>query len=462
MIESGHKQFVPFEHQREAAELWHDRGRMLDFSGCGTGKTLSCIHAVKTYWPDARVLVLGPLSILEPAWLKDIQFGWPETTAEVAYARNREKVFMGNAQWIITNHDAIKTVWKEQWQHLFDIIIIDEGDIFRNRTSDRSRAAANVCLSIPNAIVMTGTPTPNTVLDVWHLAFLIDRGERLGKNYYGFRQQVCTPQAIPGVAKAMKWTDKPMANDLVTSMLADITHRVRLEDVQELPDIITREITVKLPTKLKREYEELKRNSMLMLESGELLNAVHAGSRMQKMLQLLSGAVYNENGEPKDLHTDRHSLVLDMVEETDHALVAFNWHHQKDGLVKAAKARQRAGTLGKFAVIDGSTKVAVRNQIVEQYQNGQIHVIFAHPQSAGHGLTLTKANRIIWASPTYRADLYEQFNHRIYRTGQTRKTEIIHIAADGTAEQEVYEKLMGKVSRMDDLLTTLVELSQAA
>lgn len=450
-------EFKPFDHQVETADMWFKSKRILDFSGCGTGKTLSCIHAVKKYWPEARVLVLAPLSILEPAWKKDLDFGWPEAKVGIAYAKNRDKVFEGDAQWVITNHDAVNTIVANHWHNLFDVLIIDEGDVFRNRGSGRSKCAVAVAAKIPVAILMTGTPNPNTVLDVWHLAFLMDFGERLGKNFFGFRQQVCTPTAIPGVANAMKWEDKDMANDMVTMMLSDISRRVQLEDVQELPDKITRTLTVALPPKVRSEYELLKKESILMLESGELINAVHAGARMQKMLQLLSGAVYDETGESKDLHVDRHKLVLDMVQETDHCLVAFNWRHQKDGLVAEAKKRKL-----RFEVIDGSVSAQKRVLIVNKFQNGELDVIFAHPQSAGHGLTLTKANRIIWASPTYRADLYEQFNHRIYRTGQQRKTEVIHIAAANTAEEEVYEKLMTKKAKMDDLLTTLVQLERAA
>jgi SNF2 family DNA or RNA helicase len=216
-------------------------------------------------------------------------------------------------------------------------------------------------------------------------------------------------------------------------------------------------VTVELPRKIRRDYEFLKRESVLALESGEMLNAVHAGSRMQKLLQTLSGGVYNEDGSVINVHKERYELVLDLVEETDHALVAFNWTHQRDGLITEAKKRKIS-----YAVIDGDTPSLERNRIVHQFQRGNIHVIFAHPQSAGHGLTLTMANRVIWASPTYRADLYEQFNHRIVRTGQQRKTEIIHIAAEETVEEEVYQKMLNKQMNMIDLLNTIAGLSQAA
>jgi SNF2 family DNA or RNA helicase len=92
-------------------------------------------------------------------------------------------------------------------------------------------------------------------------------------------------------------------------------------------------------------------------------------------------------------------------------------------------------------------------------QTGQLQVVFCHPQSAGHGLTLTTATSVIWASPTYNAEHYQQFNRRIYRAGQTKKTEVIHIAASNTWEPEVYTKLEGKLERMDELLSILNKLT---
>lgn len=454
------KKFEPFSHQETFANLWGQNERVLNFDGCGTGKTLACIHAVKTYWPDARVLVLAPLSILTPAWGKDLRFGWPETTYAIASgsATKKRKAFEGESQWVITNHDTVKLIDKEGYASSFDVVIVDEGDAFRNRTSMRSKALNRVAGDIDKITLMTGTPSPNTILDIWHLAFLIDRGERLGKNFFGFRQQVCDPKPILGAPPgAMEWKDKEGAADHVTLMLSDITSRVALDDVQELPETVYREVNVELPKRIRRDYEFLKRESMLAMENGEMINAVHAGSRMQKLLQTLSGGVYNEDGSVVNVHKERYELVLDLVEETDHSLVAFNWTHQRDGLVAEAKKRKI-----KYAVIDGSTPPLERNRIVYQFQEGNIQVIFAHPQSAGHGLTLTRANRIIWASPNYRADLYEQFNHRIVRTGQQRKTEIIHIAAEDTVEIEVYAKMLDKQMNMMDLLNTIAGLSQAA
>ena len=73
---------------------------------------------------------------------------------------------------------------------------------------------------------------------------------------------------------------------------------------------------------------------------------------------------------------------------------------------------------------------------------------------------MTKATTVIWSSPTYNAEHYQQFNRRIYRAGQTQKTQIIQIAARNTWEPDVYEKLESKLGRMENLLSVLNQLHE--
>jgi SNF2 family DNA or RNA helicase len=144
---------------------------------------------------------------------------------------------------------------------------------------------------------------------------------------------------------------------------------------------------------------------------------------------------------------------MQLVQERAHSLVAFNWKHERDHMTAIA---DKLGI--SYGVIDGNTASHKRKDIVDRMQAGQLQVVFCHPQSAGHGLTMTKATTIIWSSPTYNAEHYQQFNRRIYRAGQTQKTEIIQIAAKDTWETQVYEKLDSKLSRMEELLTILTDL----
>jgi len=164
--------------------------------------------------------------------------------------------------------------------------------------------------------------------------------------------------------------------------------------------------------------------------------------------------VYDENGLTQYIHQDRYDLVMDLLDVRKHSLVAFNWKHERDALVQLAEKRGYS-----YEVIDGEIPAHKRSNIVERFQAGQLKVLFAHPQSAGHGLTLTKATTAIWCSPTYNAEHFQQFNRRIHRSGQTQKT---MIAARDTWEEHVYKKLNGKLNRMESLLTILNDLHKEA
>ena len=134
-------------------------------------------------------------------------------------------------------------------------------------------------------------------------------------------------------------------------------------------------------------------------------------------------------------------------------MVFFNWAHQRDLLVKEFKKRGIT-----YAVIDGSTSDKARKEAVDLFQQGFYRVLLAHPQSAAHGLTLTKGTATIWASPTYNLEHWLQGNRRIYRAGQTQKTETIVVLAPGTVEDKVFKKLSDKNVRQSNMLSFLQEM----
>tara|TARA_R100001510_G_scaffold7649_1_gene5922 strand:- start:1094 stop:1987 length:894 start_codon:yes stop_codon:yes gene_type:complete len=297
---------------------------------------------------------------------------------------------------------------------------------------------------------MSGTPNSNTILDIWHPAFLVDGGARLGTRFYAFRHQACTPK-FNGFAN--EWVDKPGIEEAVANKLSDISIRYALSDCIDLPDNIVRTVNTKLTPNIQKQYKTLADESVLYTKSGTV-NAINAAARVKKLLQLVTGAIYDEDGVVQFVHQERYDIVMTLVAQRAHSLVAFNWRHERDALVEMA---QKEGM--SYEVIDGSVPAERRKDIVSRYQAGQIKVLFCHPQSASHGLTLTRANTVIWCSPTYNAEHYQQFNQRIYRAGQTQKTETILIQARGTWEPEVYKKLNTKLGRMENLLHILKEVS---
>lgn len=237
--------------------------------------------------------------------------------------------------------------------------------------------------------------------------------------------------------------------EAVAGLLEDMTVRHVFEECTDIPENHVYTVPFELSTKHRRAYEILKEHALLELEEGGV-SAFNQGVLANKLLQMASGAVYDDSGAPQLYDTARYELVMDLAEQRRQCVVAFNWVHQRDHLVELAV--QRGLT---YAVIDGDASAKQREQAVQLFQAGLIRIIFAHPASAGHGLTLTAGRATIWASPVYNAEHYTQFNKRIYRIGQHHKTETILVIAAGTIDEEVARRLMGKVIKMDGLLEML-------
>lgn len=455
---NGYFKEIPpyYEHQQETLDLLGKQDRVLDLSDPGTGKTRPALGAYvkRLNRGGKRCLVLAPKSILQPAWGDEIDKFFPGVRYDIAYASNRKKTLENStADIIITNHDAVRwfrdklkpSYWKD-----FDTIIIDESTAFKNYGSQRSKACYNIARLMEFREALTGTINPKSILDVFHQAKLIDDGERLGHKYWKFRSSVCEPVQVGPDEHMIVWKDKEGAEYAVFDLLSDIAIRHKFEDCQDIPPNRITEYRIDLAPKLARQYSDMMTMAATMLNDGRLLTALNAASVHQKLMQMASGAVYDSSGNYNVLDDQRSELVMDLIEERHQCVVAFNWRHQRFGLEVAAKKRNIS-----YAVIDGTVNDRGRLAAVRDFQAGDIRCIFAHPQSAGHGLTLTAGTTTIWTSPTYNAEHYKQFNHRIYRAGQTRKTETIHITARGTIDEKVFDKLSSKLTSMQLLLDLL-------
>jgi len=455
---SGYFKEIPpyYEHQKATLDLLDKEDRVLDLSDPGTGKTRPALGAYIKRLSNGgkRCLVLAPKSILQPAWGDDIDKFFPGVAYDVAYATVRKKMMeTSTADIVITNHDAVRQFAKmlkpAYWKD-FDTIIIDESTAFKNHNSQRSKAAYQIAKLMEFRENMTGTLNPKSILDVFHQAKLVDDGQRLGTSYWKFRSAVCEPQQVGPKPDMVQWVDKEGAEYAVFDLLEDISIRHKFEECTDIPANKISEYRIDLPSKLRVQYRDMVNHAIMMVNDGSMLRATNAASVHQKLMQIASGAVYDGYGEYHVLDDQRSELVMDLIEERESCVVAFNWRHQRHGLEEAAKKRDIS-----YAVIDGTVDDTKRRRAVEDFQSGAIRALFAHPQSAGHGLTLTRGTTTIWTSPTYNAEHYKQFNHRIYRSGQKRKTETIHIAARDTIDQLVFEKLGKKLSSMQLLLDLL-------
>lgn len=448
----------PYEHQRATTDFILEKRQVFLASDPGTGKTRSVLEALRAWRQEpsaGKALILAPKSILEAAWGADCKRFTPELSYSVAYAHNRAKAFRRDADIYLTNHDAATWLVKNLSllrEANIRAVIVDESTAFKHHTSARSKALRKLieALNPQIRIMMTGTPNTNDPLHIWHQILLIDDGERLGRSYFKFRQALCTPIPI-GRTNHFNWEPKPEANEVIADIIDDITIRYRFEDCIDIPPNVERVIPYQLTPTVRDAYETLRKDAILELETGTV-TAINAAVLHNKLMQASAGAVYYESDQAHYLDQDRYELIRELIEQRQQCVIAFWWAHQRNQLKHTLNSAKIP-----YAVIDGSVNDADRLHAAERFNTGDIRVILAHPQSAAHGLTLTAGTTTIWPSPIANAELYLQFNRRIYRAGQTKKTETLVVIADDTLEQATHLRCTNRVAAQQSILDMLKE-----
>ena len=447
--------YKPMTHQAYSIKFLNKQPKAFDMSDPGTGKTFVEImdFTNRRKKKGKCALVLASKSLLESAWADDIKKFSPTLTTSVAYAANRQSAFEKEADVYITNHDAVTWIAQKpkSWFAKFDTLIIDESSAMKHHTSQRSKGCAKISKYFDYIRLMSGTPNTNGVCDLWHQMFILDGGKRLGRSFFAFRSAVCIPEQVGPAASMVRWVDRENAETIVSALINDIVIRHKFEDCVDIPANHQYSVNYHLSKKHMAAYRELEETSILALKKSTV-TAINGAVLYGKLLQLASGAVYNDDDDYSLVDTDRYSLILDLVQERQHSVVFFHWTHQRDQLMEMAKARGI-----KYALIDGTVSGKKREEVVKHYQAGFYDVLFAHPQSAGHGLTLTKGTATIWTSPTHNLEHYLQGLKRIHRIGQKEKTETIMVIAPGTVEERVYESLCAKNVKLTTLLNYLKE-----
>jgi SNF2 family DNA or RNA helicase len=453
--------FKPMKHQLVSLKHNVKNKLVFDTSDPGTGKTFVRLMAFsqRRAKGGGAALVLAPRSLLRNVWANDCRKFTPHLTTSVADADNRSDAFAADADIYITNIDAVKWLVKQKpaFFKRFSELVVDESDAYKHHTSQRSKALLKISRHFEWKALMSGTPNTNSITDIWHQMMILDAGQRLGNSFYRFRDTVCQPTQVGRSAQMVKWRDRDGSEEAVFGLLSDIVIRHRFEDCVDIPENHKYSIDYDLTPKQLKSYLELEATAMLSFGQAGVLSAINAAAVATKLLQVASGAVYSAPDVYHLVDSGRYEMILDLIEQRKHSLCFFLWKHQRDLLV--AEAEKRGIT---YCVFDGQASDQYREEMVKGYQAGVYQVMFAHPASAGHGLTLTRGTATIWASPTYNLGHFVQGSKRIPRMGQTQKTETIVVIARGTLEEKVYSMMLDKDARMTTLLELFSTLNKPA
>lgn len=395
-----------------------------------------------------KVLVIAPKRVAEDTWSTEVD-KWDHLKSLriskiIGTPRQRINAINENADIYIVSRDNVKWLVDNCFRYWkWDMCVIDELSSFKNSKSQRFRALKKVRPHFKRIVGLTGTPAPNSLIDLWPQMYLLDGGERLGKTITGYKERFFYPGQHNGYV-VYEWKLKENAEDSINKKISDICISMKADDYLELPERIDNIINIKLPDKVLDKYKEFSKYLVMELDDEEEITAVSAAVLTNKLLQFANGAIYNDDKKIIELHDEKIDKLLEIIDTSNGkpVLVFYNFKHDKERIIKALAKRG----IKDYQGLDTS-------EDIKNWNEGKIQVALLHPASAGHGLNLQYGgNIIIWFGLNWSLELYQQANARLYRQGQKESVIIHHLVAKNTVDEDVMQALENKDVNQEKLL----------
>lgn len=436
--------YKPHNYQQFATDFILNQSICCLMLDMGLGKTVITLTALWQLVLDSfdvsRVLVIAPKRVAEDTWPKELA-KWEHLTGltsslVLGSAAERKAALQKKAFLYIINRENVAWLVKNHYWD-FDMVVIDELSSFKSNKAERFKAMKKVRPMVTRIVGLTGTPAPNTLLDLWPQMYLMDMGQRLGRFIGGFRDRFFLPDKRN---REIIYSYKPRegAEDAIYALISDICISMKAADYLDMPERIDNRIEVSMSPKERKLYDDFQKDMVLSIGDEEL-DAANAASLSNKLLQMANGAVYGEDKKAIPIHDRKLDALEDLVEAANGKplLVAYWYKHD----LQRIKARFK-----NARCIDTAKDI-------DDWNAGKIPLALIHPASAGHGLNLQDGGcTIVWFGLTWSLELYQQLNARLWRQGQKHTVVIHHIITKGTHDEDVMRALENKDTRQSALI----------
>ena len=448
-------EFKPHPYQAYCIDRVIKQPKIGLFLDMGLGKTIITLQAIYELkynrFAVQKVLIIAPKKVAEATWQREAAkwdgVGILRISTVLGGLSKRVKALNTPADIYIINRDNVTWLvdyYKNDWP--FDMVVADESSSFKNHAAKRFKSLAHMYNHIKRMVLLTGTPTPKGLIDLWAQIYLLDRGQSLGRTYTSFRDHFFIPdQRSQTVIYSYK--PKDTAENDVLRAISHLCVSMKSEDYLTLPPVIEDIVPVQLSPKAQRDYDEMETRMVLeLVESGEEITAVSAAALSTKLQQLANGAVYDELRNVHEIHDCKIEAFKELIEQLSGkpALVFYNFKHDLDRLKKS---------LAKSRLVVKELKGATEER---EWNEGKIDVLLAHPASTAYGLNLQDGgNHVIWFGLNWSLELYQQANKRLHRQGQKEKVIIHHLISIGTRDEDMMEALNRKADAQEYVLQSL-------
>lgn len=409
----------------------------------GLGKTLTVLHALEQLKSQGyKTFLLGPIRVIETVWEQeakkfdiDLSFSLIRGTPDERTSKlNLNKdIYMINFEQLVWLFDQD---WKKNKGNKL-ILVVDESTFLKSSKAKRWKALKKQLKHFKKRIILTGTPIPNTYIDLWTQIGILDFGKRLETAFTRFKNKYFYSDYM-----GFKWDLKQGSDETISNLIEDLVFRVSDEDKVDKNEVFEISRPVMLTTKEMETYKRLEKDSILKIAE-EDITALSAASLHGKLSQLANGFLYDEEKVAHDIHEAKWETISDLVEELNGkpCIIVYKFRHE------IVKLKQYFGK--DVVVLNEGDAVS----IIEDWNKGKIKILAIHPKSAGHGLNMQfGGHNMIMTCPLYSGEDYIQVIKRLDRGGQTHPVIINVLKTVGTVDEAIENKLNKKIDTQAQFL----------
>lgn len=429
----------------------------------GKGKTSTVLKSFKVLkklgFVDA-LLVLAPLRVVTTSWPQDIE-KWEDfddlthtlihggKDGRLSAMRKDVDVYLMNVEGLLTSEwklgrgNSLNPVALKFLKGKRFMLAVDESTKFKNSQSSRFKTLKRYLPHMDRVVVMTGTPKPNTLEDLFSQCYLTDQGDDLGQFITHFRNEYME------LGYDGQWHPQKTAMARVAEKIAPTT--LQLEDSEAMPlEVI--DYWLPMPECIKEQYEELKKEFITQIQDKTVL-APNEGVLLLRLRQMAQGAIWIA-GETDytELHEAKQDALEGILEELngDPLFCMYQFRHDYMRLEKR---------LGHTVPRIGSGVSAQQGAAwCRAFGAGHMPLLLGHPQSVAHGVDglQNNCNNVLWLGLDWSWENYYQANRRVARHGsKADKVFIRRIMIDCPTERAMLASVEGKKTREAEFLQIL-------
>ena len=412
----------------------------------GLGKTTTTLTIIAEQM-EGKTLIIAPKRVAETVWDAEVK-KWQHlshlrVSKVMGSPTQRQSALNTEADIYLINLENVAWLCGLSDKLVFTNLIIDESSRFKDASTKRFKALKKHLKGFSRRLILTGTPTPQGMQDLWSQVGILDLGERLETSLTRFRDKYMMPDQMNRHTRVVySWKLKLGADLQVQEKISDICFSLKAEDYLQLPTLSIIYHKIELDKNVRAKYDTLRKDMVVDIKK-EKITAPTAAALANKLLQFTSGAVYNEEGEAQEVHRSKLERLESLMEESSSPTLVF--YHFKHSL-------QRIRLQFPEAVVLDDDNIAA-------WRRGEIRMLLAHPQSGGIGLNLQcnvgDTAQTVWFDLPWSSENYIQANARIYRQGQEKPVIVHHLTVSNSIDEQVVKVLDGKINIQQALLDAL-------